>query len=93
LQPNYPAGNHAPVVDQLVSCWDAVRELRDGLRAAAVAVDVTLPQTDGEGIDITVEHREGIAINLVFPYRATPDGSYQLESPSASRESLRVWTD
>jgi hypothetical protein len=93
LQPNYPAGNHAPVVDQLVSCWDAVCELRDGLRAAAVTVNVTLPQADGDGIDVTVEHREGVAINLVFPYRATPDGGYELEPPSASRESLRVWAE
>jgi hypothetical protein len=92
LQPNYPRGQDVPVGDQLAAQWRAVADLKDSLRAAAIAVNVTLPERNRDGIEITVEHRDGVAIGMIFPYAIDADGEAELVAPMAHREEPRVWT-
>ena len=92
LQPNYPRGQDVQIGDQLAAQWRAAADLKDSLRAVAVALNVTLPQSNQDGIEVTVEHREGIAIGLIFPYTAGSDGGPEVAAPSAHREEPRVWT-
>lgn len=91
IQPNYAEGAELDAAQQVSAQWDALGEVRHGLRAVAVAVDVRLPEAGGDAIEISVEHREGIAIGMLFPYAQTPTGDYDAESPSAYSESRRVW--
>jgi hypothetical protein len=87
---DYPRDQTLQVPEQIVAQWDALGDIKDSLRAAAVAVNVTLTQSNRDGIEVTVEHREGVAIGLIFPYTIGSDG-VQLETPSAHQESLRIW--
>lgn len=91
IQPNYVGEAEPDAVQQLSAQWDAVARVRAGLRAVAVAVDVRLPETGGDAIEVVVEHREGIAIGMLFPYSRTPAGGYEVASPSAFAEKRRVW--
>ncbi len=68
----------------------AVVGMRAEIRAAALVVDVRLPETGGEGIDVHLEHAEGAALSVLEPYRVErgevlPGG---LEAFSAAR---RIW--
>jgi hypothetical protein len=91
LQPNYPRGQDVQIGDQLAAQWRAVIDLKESLRAAAVALNVTLPESNRDGIEISTEHREGVAIGLVFPYTRGADGDPELDSPSAHSEERRIW--
>ncbi|OBH20919.1 hypothetical protein EHH44_08595 [Mycolicibacter terrae] len=91
IAPNYPTSAELTVVEQLAAHWRAVTEVKDSLRAAAVALNVTLTERRCDGIEISVEHREGAAIGLIFPYTIGADGAAELESPSAHAMSPRIW--
>ncbi|OOK66761.1 hypothetical protein BZL30_8421 [Mycobacterium kansasii] len=91
IAPNYPRGRELPIAEQIATQWRALTDLKDSLRAAAVAVNVRLTEANQDGIEISVEHREGVAIGLIFPYTRGADGAYQLEAPSAHREDPRIW--
>lgn len=91
IAPNYPRGRDLPVAEQLAAQWLALIEVKDSLRAAVVAVNVTLTEQHRDGIELTAEHREGVAIGLIFPYTMDADGRLALESPSAHRAQRRVW--
>lgn len=45
-----------------------LRALRAEIRAAAVVVDVTLPETGSSGIEVHLEHVDGPAISVLEPY-------------------------
>ncbi|GAA4534757.1 hypothetical protein [Mycobacterium paraffinicum] len=91
IAPNYPRGRDLQVADQLAAQWSALIEVKDSLRAAVVAVNVTLTERNRDGIELTAEHREGVAIGLIFPYTLDSDGRLALDSPSAHRAERRVW--
>lgn len=92
IAPNYPTSADLTVVQQLAAHWRAVAAVKDSLRAAVVALNVTLTdQRHRDGIEISVEHREGAAIGLIFPYTIGADGAVELESPSAHAMNPRLW--
>ncbi|MGV0625352.1 hypothetical protein [Mycolicibacter minnesotensis] len=91
IAPNYPASADLTVVEQLAAHWRAVIAVRNGLRAIAVALNVTLPDRRCDGIEISVEHRDGAAIGLIFPYTIGADGTVDLDPPSAHAMNARVW--
>jgi hypothetical protein len=92
IQPNYPRERELSAAEQLVAQWSALVDVKDSLRAVAVAVNVRLPEAKRDGIEISVEHREGVAIGLIFPYTVGADGASQLDAPSAHRRDPRIWT-
>lgn len=49
----------------------ALRGMRDQIRAAALVVDVALPETSSSGIEIHLEHVDGPAIGVLEPYTIT----------------------
>jgi hypothetical protein len=73
--------------------WADMRELRDVVVAVAVVTDVRLSE-DGwpDGIRVEAEHRDGIALDIVAPYRrrrlrrSVEFGEFGLETGE-----LRIW--
>lgn len=92
IQPADPSGSASETSEQLATLWRDVAGFKDSLRAVAVAVNVTLPQENRDGIQLTVEHQEGIAIGLITRYTIGTNHIAQLEAPSAYEEDPRIWT-
>lgn len=44
-------------------------EQRSGLRAAAVVADVRLPELGSDAVRLTLEHSEGVSLEVMVPYR------------------------
>ncbi|MEV2224411.1 hypothetical protein AB0E01_31675 [Nocardia vinacea] len=68
----------------------AVAAMRAQVRAAALVVDVRLPETGGDGIEVFLEHAEGIALNVLEPYQLQGEVVVggALEASTAQR---RIW--
>ncbi|WP_431965217.1 hypothetical protein [Nocardia sp. bgisy134] len=68
----------------------AVVGMRAEIRAAALVVDVRLPESGGDGIDVHLEHAEGTALSVLEPYRVEHGEVIAggLEAFSAQR---RIW--
>lgn len=68
----------------------AVVAMRADIRAAALVVDVRLPETGGDGIEVHLEHAEGTALGVLEPYRVEHGEVIAggLEAFSAQR---RIW--
>jgi hypothetical protein len=49
--------------------WRTLRAQRDELCACTVVLDTRLPQLGSDAIRLDSEHRDGIALRLVAPYR------------------------
>lgn len=66
----------------------------DQLRARAAALDVTaLVPVAGDAIKIKIEHAEGIAIDMLVPYRIDSDGAtINVQAANAARAELLLWT-
>ncbi|MGX1772068.1 hypothetical protein ACWIGW_08130 [Nocardia brasiliensis] len=68
----------------------AIGAMRSRIRAAALVVDVRLPDTGGDGIEVFLEHAEGIALTVLEPYRLA--GKNLSVSPlEASTAQRRIW--
>ena len=92
VQANDPSGNVSEVSEHLATLWRDLAESKNNWRAFAVAVNVTLPEENRDGIQITVEHQEGIAIGLIVRYTIGTNRVARLETPSAYEEDPRIWT-
>ncbi|WP_280425300.1 hypothetical protein [Nocardia carnea] len=68
----------------------ALRGMRGEIRAAALVVDVLLPETDSSGIQVHLEHVDGPAIGVLEPYTlaGTEVSALPLEGFTAQRA---VW--
>jgi hypothetical protein len=85
--PEYPVVQD--VVDGIV---DLFRDRRDSIRALAIASDVTIPSEQVDAIEVRLEHRDGIAITVLLPYRADPlDDSYEYDEPRAQEGEHVIW--
>ncbi|MFI6313220.1 hypothetical protein ACIBEK_24230 [Nocardia fusca] len=49
----------------------ALRGMRNQIRAAVLVVDVALPETSSSGIEVHLEHVDGPAIGVLEPYTIT----------------------
>ncbi|WP_141691664.1 hypothetical protein [Nocardia brasiliensis] len=68
----------------------AIGAMRSRIRAAALVVDVRLPDTGGDGVEVFLEHAEGIALTVLEPYRL--EGENLSVSPlEASTAQRRIW--
>ncbi|MCA2210300.1 hypothetical protein [Nocardia rosealba] len=73
---------------------DALTFGRDAgeLRAFAVAMDVDIPASGEDAIEVHIEHRSGIAIELLVPYASSTDGiALDLTRISAAQGQRRIW--
>ncbi|MFE7724005.1 hypothetical protein ACFU44_33825 [Nocardia rhizosphaerihabitans] len=70
--------------------FGALKAIRSEIRAAAVVVDVALPQAGSSGIDVHLEHTDGPAINVLEPY--TIAGNEVLAEPLEGHTAQhRIW--
>lgn len=78
----------AAVHDALTFDHDALH-----LRAFAVTMDVDIPASGEDAVEVHVEHRDGIAIDLLVPYTLAADGSIELDTSriSAAQGQRRIW--
>ncbi|MFI5720601.1 hypothetical protein [Nocardia sp. NPDC051750] len=68
----------------------ALRGMRGEIRAAALVVDVLLPETGSSGIEVHLEHVDGPAIGVLEPY--TLDGAQVAAAPLEGFTAQRtVW--
>ncbi|MET9311390.1 hypothetical protein ABZX12_06165 [Kribbella sp. NPDC003505] len=73
--------------------WDSLRARRDDLVAAAVVADVRLGG-DGwpDGIQVEAEHRDGIVLSIVAPYRRRRlRRDVELEEFGLAEGQRRLW--
>jgi hypothetical protein len=92
VQSNDPSGQVMEVSDHLAALWRDLAELKYSSRAVAVVVNVALPEEKRDGMQVTVEHQEGIAIGLIARYTVGANRITSLETPSAYEEDPRLWT-
>lgn len=74
---------------------DALKQKSDGaqLRARATIFDVTVREPiQGDAIKVKLEHREGVAIDIVVPYSIADDAvAVDVQSLNAATASPRLW--
>ncbi len=63
----------------------------DGLDATAVVSDVRLRDPAGDAVRIELEHREGVAIAVLFRYELDGDGGVAFAAPTAVPGERRTW--
>ncbi|MCE1174392.1 MAG: hypothetical protein LWW77_07265 [Propionibacteriales bacterium] len=62
-------GDDKPESEEVIEVLNAgLTEKRDDLRATAVVADVHLPDLGTDAIRLVLEHREGVALEIVIPY-------------------------
>lgn len=62
-------GDDKPESSEVIEVLNAgLTEKRDDLRAIAVVADVHLPDLETDAIRLVLEHREGVALEIVIPY-------------------------
>jgi hypothetical protein len=65
----YDGSEHGSTADLLKLLYEGLHGKAGEIRAAAVAVDVRLKEIQSDAIRVEIEHREGVAIGVVLPYR------------------------
>lgn len=86
-------GEHPASLDVLDGLVEGARSRRDALRAVAVVADVTL-QGGRDAVRIEVEHREGLALEILVPYaRRRLTGRVTFDDMSVSEGPRRVWSE
>lgn len=65
----------------------------DDLRARATVLDVTVTQPAAfDAINVRLEHREGVAIDVLVPYAAGPEGvTVTTDALTAAVDRRRLW--
>ena len=87
----YDGTEHLRSADLLSLMHDSARAGAETIRAAAFVFDVRLPgATPGDAIRVELEHREGIALAVMLPYRVA-DGDVEYGKLSAGSAEKRVW--
>ncbi len=66
---------------------------RGELRAAAIASDVRVPELGSDAIRVDLEHREGVALSVVLPYRGpqSPGAEFSYGELQAFASAPVVW--
>jgi hypothetical protein len=77
------------VIDGIIGLF---RERRDSIRALAIGTNVQIPSEAMDAIEVRLEHREGICISVLVPYRLDSlDDSYEYEEPRAQAGDPAIW--
>jgi hypothetical protein len=87
-----PESEQSTTVDVLATLYDGLRAQSAGLRAVGVACDVRLRGSGDDAIQVEVEHREGLAIAVVLPYKKKRfGGGIGYGNMSARPGQRRIW--
>jgi len=65
----YEGSEHPASTDLLAMLYDGLRGQGGDLRAAVVVSDVRIKNPDSDAVRVEVEHREGVALAVLLPYR------------------------
>src|SRR5260370_10913306 len=65
----YEGSEHPASTDLLKMLYKLLSTNADELRGAAIISDVRIKDSGGDAIRVEVEHREGVAMALLLPYR------------------------
>jgi hypothetical protein len=71
--------------------YEVLGGMRSEIRAAAVVLGSALPESGTEAIDVFLEHAEGIALNVLEPYRLDDDGEVITDGLEAHTVRRRIW--
>jgi len=82
-----------PSADVLAVIYQGLRAKASEYRAAAVVADVRLREEGTDAIQVEVEHREGIALKVLLPYRNKRFGA-QIETGQMRGEAgaVQIWS-
>lgn len=70
--------------------FEALASQREQNRAAAVVCDIHLPEDATDAIHVMAEHRTGISVSAVRPYRQTPAG-WEFGEPFLEAGETTIW--
>lgn len=88
----HAASEHPETAEVLADLYDGLRTQSVTLRAVGVASDVTLANSGEDAIHLEIEHREGVALGVVLPYRKNvPGKGVAYGGMSAIPAQRRVW--
>ncbi len=65
----YEGSEHPASTDLLKMLYKVLSTKADELRGAAIISDVRIKDSGGDAIRVEVEHREGVAMAVLLPYR------------------------
>lgn len=82
-------GEHPQAADVLASCFSALTDRRDSIRAGAVVSDVRTRDT--EAIRVDLEHGEGQALAVLLPYSRANDDSILYGEVQAQVGQRQIW--
>jgi hypothetical protein len=84
-------GEHPESTDVLRSLGDVARGERERFQAVAFTADVSL-QDGSDAVRVQLEHREGVVLEIVAPYRRRRfTGRVTLDQGAVSRGTAQVW--
>lgn len=88
LAARLPDNDVGTAINALQSDSDA-----EDLRARATVLDVSVRQPFvGDAINVRLEHREGVSIDVLMPYASTPEGiTVTTDALTAAADRRRLW--
>jgi hypothetical protein len=92
----YPGqGGHSSLADILSLLYDGLGFHSMGLRAVAVisCVRIDLPSMPTDAIRVEIEHREGVAIAVLFPYKKRFGRGVTYGDLQAAAGERRIWSE
>jgi hypothetical protein len=90
----YDGSDNPPAQPLLEQLYEGTRSQRSAIRAVAFVADVRLPGTSEDAIRVELEHRDGVAIAVVLPYRKRRSGrAIEYEALRGAAAQQRIWTE
>ncbi|MCU1574947.1 MAG: hypothetical protein JWO93_3029 [Micrococcaceae bacterium] len=89
--PDDSSAGQEPDADSMIAdLYEALRQQRDQHRAAAVLVDVTLPDEGTDAVHVVAEHWKGVAVAAVQPYAQGAEG-WTFQDPFWEAGQRLIW--
>lgn len=77
--------------EQMVEQLSRTLSAQDNVRAAAIATDAHAPDLRSEAVHLSLEHRDGVDLAVVVPYR-TRKGKLEYAEPLSAEPLVRIWS-
>jgi hypothetical protein len=88
-----PITPEVPVAEDVIhGIVELFRQRKDSIRALAIGADVQVPSQATDAIEVRLEHRDGVCITVLVPYRLDPlDDSYTYDEPLVEEGTQAIW--